>query len=168
MKTGNLLFSAVQFLFVILIMLLGVFFIGVQHTPYLQNAVVKLLSQEAIPFSFIGFLILGCGALLLYGFYAMHRGWYYTLNMGRHAALVDLPIIQGIVQEYWKTVFPDQDLAIEVGVTKGQKIEMFIELPLLTPEKQMKTLEKAEQDLFCLLHKHLGYRRDFSLSVLVK
>jgi hypothetical protein len=168
MKTGNLLFSAVQFLFVILIMLLGVFFIGLQHVSYLRFAVVQFLSQQTALFSLIGFLILGCGALLLYGFYTMHRGWYYTLKMGQHTVLVDLPVIQGVVREYWKTVFPDQDLAIEVNVTKAQKIEMFMELPLLAPEKQLKTLEKAELDLSHLLQKHLGYRRDFSLSVLVK
>jgi hypothetical protein len=168
MKSGNLLFSAVQFLFVVVIMMLGVFFIGLQHASYLHFAVVQFLSQQTFPFSLIGFLILGCGALLLYGFYAMHRGWYYTLNMGRHEALVDLPVIQGVVREYWKTVFPEQDLTIEVNVTKEQKIEMFMELPLLTPEKQLKALEKAQLDLSDLLQKHLGYRKDFSLSVLVK
>jgi len=168
MKTGNLLFSAVQFLFVVLIMLLGVFFIGLQHTPNLRNLVAELLSQQAIAFSSIGCLILGCGALLLYGFYTMHRGWYYTLKMGSNAVLVDLPVIQGIVREYWKAVFPEQDLSIEVSVNKDQKIEMFMELPLLPQEKQLKTLEKAELDLCHLLYQHLGYRREFSLSILVK
>jgi hypothetical protein len=169
MKTGNLLFSAVQFVFAMLIILIGIFFIGLQHAPHLRYAIADFFSQTSITrFSFIGYLILSCGILLLSGFYAMYRGIYYSIRMGRNGVFVDPLVIQQYVREYWKTVFPDYDLSIEVDLSKDQKIGMFVELPLLSPEKQQALLEKAENDLNQILQEHLGYRREFTLSVIVK
>ncbi len=165
MKTGNLLFSAVQFVFAMLIILLGIFFIGLQHALHLRYAIADFFSQTIVCFSFIGYLILACGILLLFGFYAMHRGMYYNIRMGRNEVFVDPSVIQRYVREYWKTIFPDYDLSIEVGLNKDQKIEMFVELPLLSAEKQQALLEKAENELSQILQKHLGYRREFTLSV---
>jgi hypothetical protein len=168
MKTGNLLFSAVQFVFVMLIILLGFFFIGLQHAPYLRYVIADFFSQRAACFSLVGYLILACGILLLFGFYAMYRGVYYRIKMGRNEVFVDPSVIQRYVREYWKTIFPDHDLSMEVGLNKDQKIEMFVELPLLSSEKQQALLEKAENELSQILQKHLGYRREFTLSIIAK
>jgi hypothetical protein len=168
MKAGNLLFSAVEFVFVVLIILLGGFFIGLQYAPHLRYAIADFFSQTTIHFSLIGYLILGCGSLLLTGFYAMHRGMYYSIRMGRNEVLVDPGVIRGYVQEYWKKIFPEQDLSIEIDLSRNQKIELFVEMPLLSPEKQQAILEKAENELGQILQKHLGYRREFLISILVK
>jgi hypothetical protein len=86
----------------------------------------------------------------------------------RFIFLVDSFVIQGIIREYWKKVFPDQNFVIDIDLSREQKIEMFIELPLLTSEKQQKILEKAEGELTQILQKHLGYRREFLISILLK
>ena len=168
MKTGNLLFSAVQFVFAMLIILLGVFFIGLQHASHLRCTIANFFSQSAIHFSFIGYLVLACGGLLLAGFYAMHRGVYYSIKMGRNEVLIDSAVIQAMVREYWKTIFPDQNLAIEIDLTKEQKVEMFVELPLLSENQQLAIFEKAEKDLSQILKKNLGYRGEFLIAILVK
>ncbi len=168
MKTGNLLFSAVQFVFVMLVILLGIFFIGLQHAPHLRGAIADFFLQTVVRFSLVGYLILACGILLLIGFYVMHRGVYYNIKMGRNEVFVDPQVVQQYVKEYWKTIFPGDDHSIEIGFSKDQKIEMFIELPLLSPEKQRALLEKAESELNHILQKHLGYRKEFMLSILVK
>lgn len=167
MKAGNLLFSAVQFILVMLIILLGVFFIGLQHLPHLRYAIADFFSHSA-RFSFIGYLILACGGLLLVGFYAMHRGIYYRIKMGQNKVFVDPTVIRRIACEYWKTIFPDQNLSIEVALSKDQQIEMFVELPLLAAERQIDILKKAESELGQMLQNHLGYRKEFLISILVK
>jgi hypothetical protein len=168
MKAGNLLFSAVQFVFAILIILLGAFFVGLQYAPHLRYIIANFFAQTAVDFSLIGYLILTCGVLLLVGFYAMYRGMYYRLKMGRNEFLVDPAVIRGYVREYWKTVFPEHELSVEIDLSKDQNIEMFVELPFLSPEKQQVILEKAENDLGQVLQKYLGYRREFLISILVK
>lgn len=168
MKSSNLLYSAVQFVFAALIVLLGGLFLGLQHAPHLRFAVADFFAQSSVHFSLIGYLIIGCGALLLIGFYAMHRGVYYQVSMGRKEALIDPTVIREYVSIYWKQVFPEDDLSVQVGLSKRQKIEMFVEFPPISDEKQLAILEKAEKDLGMLLKKHLRYDKEFLVSVLIK
>jgi hypothetical protein len=168
MKAGNLLFSAVQFVFSVLIILLGGFFIGLQYAVHLRYSIAHFFSHTTLPFSLLGYLILSCGVLLLLGFYIMHRGVYFKLKMDWKSLQIDPAIIQAYVQAYWKQIFPEQNLSIEIRLTQDQQIEMFVELPLLPPDQHQVILEKAEEQLSQILSKQLGYRRDFLLSVLVK
>jgi hypothetical protein len=168
MRTGNLLFSAVQFIFVVLFLLIGVFFVGLQYAPHLRNAIAAFFFNGSAHFSLIGYGILACGGLLLLGFYTMCRGVYYRFKMGRHEVFVDSAVVQGYVQDYWKKCFPNRNLSVDVDLSKDQKIEVFVEMPLLPLEKQQEVLEKAENDLSQILQKHLGYRKEFLFSILLK
>lgn len=168
MKTGNLLFSAVQFVFSALVMLLGVFFIGLQYASHLRISIARFFLESTLSFSVIGFLILGCGVLLLIGFYAMNRGGYYSVKMGKQKMVVDPTVIREYVANYWKEVFPEHRLAVEVGVTKDQKFELLVEFPSVPLENQESILEKAESDLTQILKKQIGYQKEFSVCVLVK
>ncbi len=168
MKTGNLLFSAIQFVFCALVLLLGVFFIGLQYAPHLRFAIAAFFSETTITFSLIGYLILGCGILLLIGFYAMNRGRYYCVNMGKGQMVIDPAVVRGYVADYWSHVFPEYRLSVEVAVTKGQRFEVLVEFPLVPLEAQETILQKAEGDLAQILKKQIGYTKEFSLCVLVK
>jgi hypothetical protein len=168
MKTGNLLSSAVQFVFSVLVMLLGIFFIGLQYASHLRFTIARFFSETAVSFSLIGFLILGCGLLLLVGFYTMNRGGYYCVKMGNRQMGVDPAIVREYVADYWKGVFPNQRLDVEIVVSKEQKFEMFVEFPASSFETQEIVLEKAEGDLAQILKKKIGYQKEFSVCVLVK
>ncbi len=168
MRSGNLLYSAVQFMFAVLIILLGGLFIGLQYAPLLRFVIADFFSQPAVHFSLIGYFILGCGILLLFGFYIMHRGVYYRLSMGQKETWVDPTVIKSYVQEYWQRNFPEEDLAVQIALSKKQKLEISVELPQLSDEKQLAVLEKTERDLGEILKKQLRYNREFSLLVLIK
>jgi hypothetical protein len=168
MKAGNLLFSAVQFVFSSLIILIGGFFIGLQYAPHLRFSIARFFYETTVPFSLLGYLILGCGALLLAGFYGMNRGRYYRIKMGESGLLVDPTVICSYLEDYWKGVFPEHDLFVEVNVSKDEKLELFVEFPLLPLTQQKAVLEKAESELGQILQKHIGYKKDFALSVLIK
>jgi hypothetical protein len=168
MKASNLFFSAAQLFFVAVIIFLGVLFIRLHDAPHLRYIIANFISQASAGFFLIGYLLVACGLLLLLSFYAMHRGIYYNISMGRNEVFVDPMVIQGYVKEYCKTIFPDQDLPVEIGLCKNQKIEMFIELPFSSLEKQQLFLEKAENELSKTLQRHLGYRREFTLSIIIK
>ncbi len=168
MKTGNLLFSAVQFIFAILVFLLGGFFIGLQYTSHLRYLIAQFFSAEPSYLGWIGFLTLGCGVLLLIGFCAMHRGIYYRVKMRSGEFSVDPAVIRSYLSDYWKEQFPKQNLSVEVCISKKQKLEMFLEFPALSLEEHQAILEKAEVDVGSILRKHLGYKNEFGLSVLMK
>lgn len=168
MRAGNILFSAVQIIFVMLIMLLGLVFLSLDYVSYLRYAIADFFLEESVRFSLAGYVILGCGVLLLLGFYVMHRGVYYRIKMGKRDAWVDPAVVQSYVKTYWDSVFPEKDFAVEVRFSGDQKIELFVEMPLLSPENHKSVLLKSEGELAQILEKHLGYRRDFLLSALIK
>lgn len=168
MKSGNLLFSAAQFVFCVLVILLGGFFIGLEHAPMLRYSLADFFSKSEAPFSYIGYFILSVGFILLISFYFMHRGHYYQLKMGRREAYIDPAVVQGYIQEYWSKIFPEHHLDVVVSITRSQVIEMTVEFPPISQERQQAVLEKAENDLEQILLKRLGYQKEFLLSVLVK
>lgn len=164
MRPGNLFFSAVQFIFSALIVLLGLFLIGLQYAPHVREAIAQFFSRPTI-FLFIGSLIFCLGILLLMGFYSMHRGVFYSVNMRAGKISVDGKIICTYLHDYWKKRFPDQTLAVDVDVSK-KKIQLYVELPNL--ENQEEILKHAEAEFGQILSSQLGYEREFLLSVLVK
>ncbi|SRR5581483_1349973 len=168
MKIGNLLFSAVQFVFAALVILIGAFFIGLHYASHLRFAIARFFSAAAAPFSLIGYLILACGIFLLMGFYAMYRGVFYRVKMGGGTVSIDPGIIKKYVGDYWEKTFPEHNLSVDISISKSQKIEMFVELPPLSADHHKAIMEKAELELSSLLLKRIGYKKDFSLSVLVK
>jgi hypothetical protein len=168
MKTGNLIFSAAQFLFAVLIMLLGGLFIGLQRASHLRFSIAEFFAQSTFQFSFIGYAFLGCGLLLLTVYYAMHRGVYYKLCMGKKEVWIDPTVIRSHVKEYWQRIFPNDDVAVEVDLSKEQQIELFVEFPPIPEEKQLAALKQAENELGAILKKQFGYEKEFLLSVLIK
>lgn len=168
MKVGNLLFSAVQFVFAVLIILLGGFFVGLQYASHLRFAIARFFSAAATPFSLIGYLILTCGFFLLIGFYAMYRGVFFRVKMGNGELRIDPIIIEGYLRDYWKKTFPEHKLSVDVSISKNQKVEIYIELPFLSEENQKAVLENAELEFSSILQRYIGYKKDFALSVLIK
>lgn len=168
MKAGHLLFSAAQFLFALLVILLGGFFIGLQHAFHLRFLIARFFTSEGAYFSLIGYVILGCGIALLTGFFTMYRGLYYQVRMNHGNLSVDSAVVRSYLKDYWKEKFPGENLSVHVNVTKHQKLELFVEFPLIPIEAHQAILEKAETDLSSILQKHIGYKKEFNLSVLIK
>lgn len=168
MKTGNLLYSAVQFIFATLVFLLGAVFVGLQYAPLLRFKIADFFSSSSVDFSLFGGVIALFGMLLLLGFYWMHRGSYYTVVMGRESVDIDPSIIKGYVSDYLKKTFPDEDLNLEVSISRRQSVELYVQSSSLQFEEHQLFLEKIELDLSDLFSKHLGYFKKFSFTVLLK
>lgn len=168
MKVGNLLFSAAQCGFAVLVMLTGIFFIGLGYASHLRILIAHFIAESSLPFSMVGLLILGGGILLLLGFYAMNRGVYFSVSMGKRGALVDPTLIRGYLDLFWKEKFPGLDLGVDVLVSKEQKLEIFVEMPTFPKGDVEGFLAEVEGELSLLLQSKIGYKNPFQLSLLVK
>ncbi len=160
MRTGNLLFSAAQGFFALCVFLLGVFVVRIEHAPHLRALIEKTFSL-----AWVGYLLLGLGAVLLVGFFFMYKGSYYRITMGAFQALIDPQLIQTLVERYWKTVFPAHDSRVQVLISGRQTLEIMLELPPFSLEEQLQILERAEKALMQLLQTQLGYNKPFVISV---
>ena len=168
MKSGNLLYSAVQFFFSVLILLAGISCIGLEYAPYLRAQIADFFLVSSLSFGILGLVVTGCGLLLLLGFCRMHRGVYYTLSMGEKGTIVEQAVIQGYVASSLKKLFPAQEMNVEVNVAANGKIEVFAEFPPLSLEEQQGLMQKVEEELSALFRKQLVYAKDFSFSVVFK
>jgi hypothetical protein len=168
MRTGHLLFSAAQFLFSLLIMLIGVLLIGMEYAPHLKYAIARFFEEDTRSLLSMGLVVLGSGILLLMGFCAMHRGLFYRVKMGGQEVTIDGPILRAYVDSYWKKMFPELSLATEVVVSSKQKIEVFVEMPPLPFEEQEQVIKKAEEELPRFFSKHVGYQSSFIVNIMVK
>ncbi|HEY2811442.1 MAG TPA: hypothetical protein VGJ00_08660 [Rhabdochlamydiaceae bacterium] len=168
MRSSQLLFSAVQFIFTLLVLLVGGFFIGLHYAPHLRFAVAQFFIAHAESFIAIGMSVMGCGAFLLIGFYAMNRGSYLHFHIPAKNSEVEAAVIRGYIKKYWKGQFPENDLLADVHMRTGKKLEIALEMPPLKESDCVTLLKKVEKELSQLLVQSLGYQKDFLLTVLVK
>ncbi len=165
MRTGHLLFSAVQFMFVVLLLLVGGMFIGLDYAPHLRSSISNFFANHGSGFLFIGLTLLCCGVLLLIGFYSMNRGAYFTLTM---QAKVDPKIFESYIQHYWDELFPQAKLATHIILHPSQQLEIFAEIPPLQEDEQEAILEKINRDLSRILSQRLGYTSTYQLKLAVR
>jgi hypothetical protein len=167
MRTGKVLASGLQLLVAIKLLILGALSIAVAVFPSLRATVTYYIGQYPNAMLLVGYFIFALGLLLFLAFYAMNRGQYYQVGF-RIPIEVDTKIIQTYTEEYWKKLFPEEDLHVEVVIHKNQTIEVIAEMPGLTFEEQKKMLECTEKELGSLLARHIGYQKELLFTVLAK
>lgn len=167
MRSSHLLFSAVQFLFATLILLIGIFFIGMDYAPQVRFAIGQFFFYHS-SFVPIGLSILGCGTLLFFGFYAMNRGTYARLVIAASYSEIEAALLRSCVKKYWIDRFPGNALTSDVILHPNQKIEISLEMPgveIPDPEHFFLTLES---DLRTLFSQTFGHKGELLLTVLSK
>ncbi|MBY0528605.1 MAG: hypothetical protein K2P51_00250 [Rhabdochlamydiaceae bacterium] len=165
MRTANVLFSAVQLIFVVTLFLLGGLFLGLAHAPHFRNEIAQFFLSDTTRLMSIGYVILGVAALLFFGFYAMNRSSFFQVEMHSGRFDVDPSVIQNYVQCYWNDIFPDYRLDTQIVIRRGKKIEILAEMPEMADEELTELLTQIENELSCLLEHSLGYRSEFLVTV---
>ncbi len=168
MRTGHLLFSAVQFVFTALVILLGVFCIGLENAQQMRLWLSHFFLDTSTPFALIGYAILGCGLLLFIGFYVMNQTAYFQIKMGKKHVLLDGALFQKYIAQYWFEKFSQKSLEVQAIIRSDQKLEILAQLPQVFTEEREALLEKVEEDLTEILRRKLGYRGEFLLNVILK
>lgn len=166
MSSRNLLFSAIHFFVVILLICIGLFLLGLAFLPQQKSLVMQLL-QEEILLCLFGVLFLAVGIALFAIFFVFYRGQYLRFSMDRKARIdIDKALFQKRILDYWKNhVLPTVD-SLEVEILVGGRLEIIAPLPLLPPEEQEKLLKKIEKDLGEILAREFGYEKEFTVTAL--
>jgi hypothetical protein len=168
MRTGNVLFSAVHFFVVLTVMALGGVCVAVAKIPLVQASLSYFISTHPEVFFPIGIAAFVLSVILLVGLYAMNRKQYLQVVMQSRNTSVDESLIGKYVSKYWQGLFPDYNYTAKVLVHPNQKIEVIAEIPQMEEDEQIELLERVEGELGSLFAKHLGYDREFNLTVVLK
>lgn len=165
MRTTHLLFSAVQFIFVVVLFLIGGLFLGMEHSPQIRALMVRFVAENQGTMAIVGYGVVGCAFLLLCGFFSMHRGSYYQIEMQRSLVHVEPDVVRDYVQSYWNDIFPGQKIEAEVVFHGKRKIEIIARAPDFDEEAMNHLLPQIEEELGLLLAHAFGYRREFLLTM---
>lgn len=161
MRIGNALFSAIQFLITVGVLLGGLFFLILPRCPHVQVKLARFFLERGDFFLFMGMVLLGLGIALCLSFYALNRRSYYQIEMKKGTIVYPL-LIQKILETYWEKSFPKMDLTTNIIVHKDQVLEIVVRSSLFL---EVADLEKIESEVGALLMVQLGYKKDFLLTV---
>ncbi len=167
MRSGNLLFSAVQFLFVLATLAAGAFLVALPMAPWVRFKIAVFFTDSPELFRPVGVLVLVLGGILGAGFYAMYKKRFFRVLMSPHPR-VELALIKSVVQRYCTQAYEGRCSAIDVLLHPDKKLEIVFEMEALSQEAEKELLEKTERDLGGILAKQIGYDREFFLTVVLR
>jgi len=168
MRPSQALLSLVQFLMTAVLLCLGGFFLFLPYAPHLRLQLSSLFSEREDIFWLMGGIFLGLGIVLLIGFYLMNRHSYYQLRMNneKHRTTVDLDVLRQNLDIYWKNLFPNQNLTVDIFLHHDKTVEILVEIPRMGWKEERVILERLERDASALLKNHLDYSVLFFCTVL--
>jgi len=165
MRSGNVLFSAVHFFVVLFIIALGVFFIAIPYADHFRFLLSAMLLDNPDVFAKIGWGVLSLGLMLFFGFYLLNRKRYIHLTMQASKLSIEETIVRDYVYDYWKSLFPKNEVVTDIVITGNEQIEIVANLPKVAMENDDALFEKMEKELSAILERRLGYKRDLLLTL---
>lgn len=162
MRQTHFLFSAVQFIFVIFLFLLGGLCLGVGFLPPVRDSLELAISERKIPWEGLGYLILFLASILSLGFYKIYRKIYLQIRMDQGKISIDLPIVKGVIEEYFKTNALALDRKIEVILRGGNEIEIIASVVDLSAALDQSAA--IEEQLGSILSSHFGPKHQWVLT----
>ena len=170
MRSGNLLFSAVQFLFVVGVLCTGSLFLALPYAPHVRVKLANFILEQGELFLPLGILLLSLGVALLIGFYWMYHRQYYKVQMKQPAykTEIELELLRSSINASLKQLLPKERVTAELLLHPGQKIEVIAEFPRMPEEQHETVLEKLEEEVGKLLASQFRYEKEFFVTVVVK
>lgn len=163
MRSGNLLFGAVQLLFILALICIGVGLIGLHTYPQIRPLLSQWVSQAADQSLFYGSGTLALAIILIFCFGSMQKQPYLRIKMrSKKPFLIDQKVVEQTIQSYWKKSFPELTNPEAIYIS-GQKIEIVTRAS--TDEVLDETLEQIEERLGGFLRARFGYKRDFYITL---
>lgn len=155
MRTGRLLFSAVELLIVLFFFLVGAAFLGLCVSEEMHRRLCAWLVDSRASFRFASLFVSAVAILLACCFWKMQRGSYVRLK-GRGFS-IDEALVRSATLEFWAQELPDEVVPSEIYVARGH-------VEVITSDLKC-DLDEIEGRLGFFFAKRLGYERDFFITV---
>lgn len=168
MKSGDLLFSSVQFLFGSTLILLGISAIWIGAIPSLYEKCLFILANSASWLLGGGIVLAVVGVLLLILFCQMHRGQYYDVQLPSCKMSATSVLIQESVLRYLSSLDLPYPVDCEVLSLRKGEICLALLFPEALHKERKKLFKQLEKGLPFLLKEHVGYDKPLKLSILFR
>jgi len=129
MKPSAVFLSAFYFVHSLLLIMLGMFFIGLDKVPHVKHALGHFLDAHPAIFSLLGLGSISSGIVLFVVMFNLYKKIFYQVKMNPSSVSIDPVLIKGYVERSLKHIAPNPPLLCEVVITKDQRIEIIAKLP---------------------------------------
>ncbi|WP_420422200.1 hypothetical protein [Simkania sp.] len=165
MRSGNVLFSAVHFFVILLILSLGGLLLALPYAETFRFHLTYYIYERPGLFKLIGGVTLGFGLLLFLGFYFLNKRRFLTVRMGPAMTQIDERVVQDYVQDYFKEKHTSDEGVVDVVVQKGEVLEIIVPAPKDWEGEVEEHLQRLQNDLGDRLSRRLGYYKEFYLTL---
>ncbi|MDF2577724.1 MAG: hypothetical protein K0S74_1208 [Chlamydiales bacterium] len=164
MRAAQVLIGLFQALFSLLIIASGLFLIALSRVADIRLDWFLLIEKNTSAFAIYGTIFLLIGVLLLFGCYLCCKRQYIVFKMGGAKISTSAQIIEKYINIYFKQAFSSHKIESLVSIVDN-KICVQVNLPHVSADQQITTLQKIERDLAVIFKSILGYLPSFQVSV---
>ncbi|OJU79865.1 MAG: hypothetical protein BGO10_01585 [Chlamydia sp. 32-24] len=160
----NFLYSLLLFIYSFLFILVGIVLMLLPFSLAIRESLIFFIQNHwSITFLF-GFVIFTVGLATIFGIIFSKVPKYFTIH--KHLGLVEIDelVIQKYLDRYWKTLFPETDIAQTIEFKKNG-LNVYVDLPTVALEDQKNLIERIDQEISQLLFDNLGFRGDLDLNL---
>lgn len=133
----------------------------------LQSVIIQFIIKNTVAIFLIGFAFFVIGCSFIGQVILASRKKYYYIRSGNNAVSVDENLIQECLATYWKAKFPNEEIPFNL-ILKENKIHITVDLPYVSKDKQLMTIDRMENDISHIFASTLGYRNEFFLNISFK
>lgn len=157
MRNGQLLFSAIQFLFIAALFGLGAVFFSLHYFPQMRLYLADWILEPGETFFSAGLVVSATAAFLTLCFFIMQRGSFIRIKMEKGDLFIEEDAVRLAVEQFWKETYPEEKKPSEIYCA-GKKIEIIT-------EDQNQDLESLEITLANFLSTQFGYEREYFITL---
>jgi hypothetical protein len=158
-------YSLIAFIIALFFIMLGILGLLVQISDSIRSDVIGFIIEDTLILSLFGIacILIGC-AIVFYLLTGFKKRYFKIRSKDNNAFYLDESLFQDYMKNYWKQLFPKQDVPNQV-VLKKNKVLITADLPYV-PEAQQKTLlSRIDRDLKEMFTRLLGYRQEYVISI---
>lgn len=164
----HFLYSLITFFVALFFIALGVFGILVQSSDIIRSEVIGFIIEDTLFLSLFGFISIVVGIAIIFYLVSTFKKRYFKIkSKSNNAYFLDENIFQDCLKDYWKRLFPKQEIPNQV-IIKKNKIQVIADLPYVPVEQQKELVTQIDRDLKDLFTKLLGYYQDYTISISFK
>lgn len=160
----NIFYSLITLVVALFFIVLGVMSMILLFSPYVRSTLVQFILENSVMLFLFGFSFLVIGVAIVTHIILGAKKKHYYIKSNNHSIYINEDIFQQYLNDYWKQLFPNQDIPNQV-ILKKDKVQITAELPFVPIPEQKKVITRIERDLSELFNRLIGYRKEYILSL---
>lgn len=163
MNIGKLIHFFITALLAVFFILGGITCLLTPWSSAIRTHIILFIIENTAVISSFGLLFIILGIMLLINVVISSQHRYYKIKSKGSTVLVDENVIQQLIDEYFRELFPQNDVPSTIALEQNA-IHITVNFPYFPIPDQKPFLQRVETELAACLNSILGHTEEFYLS----